>query len=140
MNFYLTIGEAYLCFAFSFILHEVFHLIAAKILGFRDTDIYLGSEFFRVNIGRVHISPVIFFGYVEFPERDLKKIGSREIVFLFLSGPFANLLLAAVSLVASILMPENDVFPILLSVNLMVSVFNLCPLKFTKSDMGACSV
>lgn len=88
----------YLEYIVSVILHEVFHFIAAKIMGFPVHGIYIGEKLFRMRIGKVYFSPIIKDGFIEVSFDEIKRAKKIKIGVFFLSGIIGNILLILIGL------------------------------------------
>ena len=128
MNLFRIIITFYLLYALTVTLHELFHYITGKIIGLKNLEIYIGESFFRINIKKVHFSPLITNGYVEF---DYIECSKKKIIFFYLSGSLANLLLILVGLLF-----KNNYGYILCFMNLFIILFNLIPIRGIKNDIA----
>ena len=85
----------YLFFYLNILLHELSHVLMAKILKIPVERIAIGSERLSLKAGKFSLS-LLPGGYVEVEEEALLKRRAVCIFLFFEAGPFSNLFLAAV--------------------------------------------
>jgi hypothetical protein len=90
--------KLYFVYAISIVVHELFHFISSVLLKKPLDGIYIGTKFMRVNIWKIHISPFIFYGYVDIEKELLEKMSRKELIIFFLSGALGNLVLGIILL------------------------------------------
>ncbi len=93
----VDIVQVYIILILSVVAHEVAHYVTAKIIGLKELQIHIGSEFTKIHLGKIHISPIVFGGYVEFLQEDLLKKQKTEIIAFFLSGIAINIIIVVLS-------------------------------------------
>ncbi len=135
MIFFKVIFIVYILYGIAVILHELAHFICAKCLHLRNIDIHIGEKLFAVNIKRVHVSPLITSGYIEFDLDSLLEKKKWQIIMLYLAGSFANVLLIIIALMFMNYM-QYYIYAIL--VNVFCILHNLFPVKKLHNDFGRC--
>ncbi len=135
MSFFNIIFIIYILYGIAVILHELSHFICAKCLHLRNVDIYIGEKFFAINIKRVHVSPLITRGYIEFDSDSLLEKKKWQIIILYLSGSIANILIILISL---ILMNYVQYCIYAIFVNFFCIILNLFPVKKLHNYFGRC--
>lgn len=93
--FYLI--KLYAVVIVSVIVHEIFHYLSSLILRKPVSDIYIGANFFSIKIWKLHLSPFVFYGYVEIEDELLDKMIMPELVFFYLSGALGNIVLSVLA-------------------------------------------
>ena len=129
------IVELYFLLYISVLIHETAHFVAGKVIGLHTGSVHIGDKFFCVHIKKFYVSFLIFGGsYVEFDSEELKQKGKWQICAFFLSGGFANLLLAVI---AAIFLSVNDLYmSSLFWINIYLFALNLFPVFLRKNDVG----
>ena len=129
------IFEWYVIFSISVVLHELAHLSCAKAIGLSIQSLHIGDECFAVKFGRVHISPITFYGgFVEFDEGEMREKRLLETAAFFSSGAIINTVLIAVALIIPWEKPIYGDMLLWLNVYLLISSFN--PIFPRKNDMN----
>ena len=114
----------YLIFIVSIILHETMHIMMCLILKTKITKIKIGFELFSIKIKNISISPICFYGFVEYNEKSKMKI-----IFIALSGPLINLFIFFFSFVS------NDWIALMIRwINIIIFLVNIIPNPISKND------
>lgn len=124
--------QLYMILVLSTIAHELGHYVTAKIIGLKEAEISIGSEFAMIHLGKVHFSPIVFSGHVKFSPKDLLRKNTNQIIAFFISGITVNIVIIAISGIFynnSLLM--SNVFWI----NVSILPFNLLPFIPPQNDM-----
>lgn len=129
------IFELYLILCFSVVIHEVAHVVAAKIIKLDVKEIHIGDELFAIRFRNIFVSLNMLSGsYVLFSSSSMESKTSKEIVFFFLSGAFANLILIAIGSIAS--SDENLYARFLVLINVLLIMENCTPFVIKRNDVG----
>lgn len=129
------IFELYLILCFSVVIHEIAHVVAAKIINLDIEEIHIGDELFAIRFRNVFVSLNMISGsYVSFYSDSMKSKSRREIIIFFLSGPFANLILIAAGCFFTF--GESMFARFLVYFNAIVILENCIPFLNKKNDVG----
>lgn len=114
----------------SIFFHEIAHFIFAKIFRFKVTEFKMGDDFYAIKIKNFSISLLLSKSYVEFfIPQNVSKI---RLIIVYIAGGLANLLLA---LVFIFLNKVFDYWYFVVSINILLMIFSLIPIKIIKNDM-----
>jgi|GEM_PF-4330056 len=134
MKFFEYTIYGYVLYYLSILLHELFHYLAAFILKIRIEQLRIGDELYALRIGRVSLSPLLIFtSYVVVDTDVFKDMNKKSLIFFFMSGSIANLLLAILGFI--LMFKDIAMGNILLYLNVACLIFNLVPYIFYGNDM-----
>jgi len=123
----------YVGIALSIILHESAHFIVGLLAGIKSANLYIGDEFFRINIGKIHFSPLVYSGFVEF-DKDIYTISQKRLALTFFSGAAVNAIVAMAILMYSVIAGFDIVTGCILYVNIVLAAGSVLPVKTLKND------
>lgn len=111
------------------VFHELFHVIAAKLLHLKVLNVTIGRDFLQLKLGNLYFSPFVLGGYVDVDEEQLFERGGKGIVFFYASGVIANIIIVFIAT----LMTNNLVKYWTIIFNVCMIALNIIPI-FQNND------
>ncbi len=120
------IMEIYILLSISVIIHELAHVIIAKIIKLEVDEIHIGDQLFSIRVGKVYFSPLILGkSYVSFRAEKLAVKSNTKKISFFGAGPISN---AVICLFAIIFREKSNFYAnILLDINTYIFIVNIIP-------------
>lgn len=127
MNLYKMCLILYGLNGLSVTLHELAHLLTAKLVFGAYDELSIGNLIYPVSFQKLKLSPIIFSGYVSVEQETVLTASYKKIILFFLSGPITTLIIGTICYLAV----GTLLFRIIGLYNLIIGIMFLLPLPGT---------
>ena len=117
----------------SICLHEVLHVICAKLFKIPLVKIQIGIDWLQISIGKLVISPIVGTSFVEVETEKLQEAPRKIKILFFLSGALGNTVLTILFGILFFCI-DKTIFAIAAAINIIIIISSLIP--FGNTDMG----
>ncbi len=126
MNIIKLISIVYVIYAGSVILHEVGHLIAAKIFYKEYEEICIGNLMHVKISPKIKISPVIFSGYISVQEETVLDSSKIKAIIFFSVGFVVNFIQVIIGISFN---KYSDIFALIAIINMIQCINSVIPIE-----------